>query len=83
MVAFTIGTIVSSIVQCIPVGNSFGVDSNRGHCIDMTAFWYANAGFNISSDIVIILLPVLVISRLMLPKKTKIAVCGVFALGSL
>ena len=47
----------------------------------MTAFWYANAVFNISTDFIIIGLPVPVIAKLQLPTRTKIALCGVFTVG--
>lgn len=80
--AFTIGTVVSSICQCTPVQYAFDKDLG-GTCIDMTAFWFANAAFNILTDLVIIVLPVPVISKLQLPLRSKIALCGVFAVGIL
>ncbi|KAK2738362.1 hypothetical protein FQN55_000570 [Onygenales sp. PD_40] len=57
--------------------------SGGGTCINLTAFWYANATFNILSDLVLIALPVPVISTLQLPRKSKIALCGIFAVGIL
>ena len=80
--AFTIGTVFSSIFQCSPVAYAFN-KTILGTCIDMTAFWFANAAFNILSDLVIIALPVPVISKLQLPLRSKIALCGLFAVGIL
>lgn len=37
--------------------------------------------FNIGSDVLLVNLLVLVIRKLMLPNRRKIAVCGVFGLG--
>ncbi|WEW58663.1 hypothetical protein PRK78_004131 [Emydomyces testavorans] len=52
-----------------------------GECINLMAFWYANAIFNIASDVVIIVLPIPVVIMLHSPIKTKIAVSSVFAVG--
>lgn len=49
----------------------------------MTAFWYANAVFNIASDLVIIVLPVPVILGLQLPRRTRGGLCAIFAVGVL
>ncbi|KAE8384489.1 hypothetical protein BDV23DRAFT_177019 [Aspergillus alliaceus] len=81
ILAFTIGTVFSSIFQCSPVQYAFNKSVPGGTCINMTAFWYANAAFNILSDLVIIVLPVPVISNLQLPLKSKVALCGIFAVG--
>ncbi|KAB5531355.1 hypothetical protein GE09DRAFT_383598 [Coniochaeta sp. 2T2.1] len=43
--------------------------------------WWANAGLHISTDVVIVLLPMPVLSTLRLPRRQKLAVMGVFALG--
>lgn len=82
IVAFTIGTVISSIFQCTPVAFAFD-KTEKGTCIDLTAFWYANAAFNILSDIAIILLPVSVIKKLQLSPQQKLLLCGIFAVGIL
>lgn len=82
VVAFTIGTVMSSIFQCTPVTFTFD-KTETGTCIDLTAFWYANAAFNISSDLVIMFLPVPVINRLQLPPQQKLLLYGIFAVGIL
>ncbi|KAI9926674.1 hypothetical protein ASPWEDRAFT_722856 [Aspergillus wentii DTO 134E9] len=82
VVAFTVGTVFSSIFQCTPVQYAFNKSiPGAGTCLNLTAFWYANAAFNILSDFVIIALPVPIISKLQLPLKSKIALCGLFAVG--
>lgn len=52
-----------------------------GKCINLTAFWYANAAFNILSDVVIILLPIPVVVQLHLPRRTRGGLCAIFAVG--
>ncbi|KAK2839292.1 hypothetical protein FQN49_006281 [Arthroderma sp. PD_2] len=82
IVAFTTGTVVSSIFQCSPL--SYAFDKKKpggGKCVNMTAFWIANAAFIIASDVFLVLIPIPVILRLKLPDRSKWALCGVFALG--
>lgn len=83
--AFTISSVVTSIFQCSPVRFAFDKTANGGHgsCIDLTKFWYANAGFNIGSDAIIIALPILPVKNLNIPTRSKVALCGVFAVGIL
>ncbi|KDB27982.1 hypothetical protein H109_00246 [Trichophyton interdigitale MR816] len=82
IVAFTAGTVVSSIFQCNPVPYAFDKKTpGGGKCINVAAFWFANASFIIATDVFIVLLPIPVILRLQLPDRTKVALCGVFALG--
>ena len=52
-----------------------------GTCIDNIRFWYANAGFSIATDVVILLLPMYLVYRLHIPLRQKIALAAVFALG--
>jgi len=82
--AFTVGTVFSSIFQCTPVQYTFNKKiPSGGHCINLTAFWCANAAFNILSDLVVIGLPILVIRKLQLPTKKRVLLCCVFAVGIL
>lgn len=84
VVAFTVGTVMSSIFQCTPIEFAFNKTlPGGGHCLSLPAFWYANAAFNILSDLVLIGLPIPIIFKLQLPLKSKIALCGVFAVGIL
>ena len=82
VVAFSISSVMTSIFQCSPVKYAFD-KSGTGTCINLGKFWFANAGYNIGTDILIILLPILVIRTLQLPTRTKVALCAVFALGFL
>jgi hypothetical protein len=83
--AFYLASVCSSIFQCHPVEFAFNKKSNGGHgtCIDLTAFWFANAAFNIGSDLIIIVIPSFAIKSLQLPTRSKVVLCAVFALGGL
>jgi len=52
-----------------------------GHCINIKAFWTANPALNIVFDIVIFILPIPLLWGLKLPKRQRLGLVGVFALG--
>ena len=83
ILAFTVASVLASIFQCIPIAFAYDKTIPDGSCIDLTSFWYGNAGYNIGTDLIIIILPILVIRTLKIPKRTRIALVGVFGLGIL
>jgi hypothetical protein len=50
-------------------------------CLDQKSLWFANASLNIVSDIVVLICPMPALSQLQLPKRQKIGVLVVFAIG--
>jgi hypothetical protein len=80
ILAYMVATTCSSIWQCNPIAKAWN-KSLEGSCISLTKNWYANAGFSIATDILIILLPQRVIWQLQMPLKQKVAIMGIFGLG--
>lgn len=79
---YAVASIVATIFQCTPVVRTFDRDT-PGSCINLTAFWYANATANILGDFAILALPMPVINSLHLPRRQRIGLMMVFALGGL
>lgn len=77
-----ISVFYSSIFQCNPVSKAFQ-KSIPGHCIDVRKTWQANAGFNIASDLMILVLPMPAIHSLQMSRKPKLGLIFLFGLGSL
>ncbi|KAJ4296797.1 hypothetical protein N0V90_006845 [Kalmusia sp. IMI 367209] len=69
-------------VWCRPFHNYWKVPSPELNCSAETNHMITNAVLNISSDIMIIALPMPVLIGSQLPLKRKLTLCGVFALGS-
>ncbi|KAH8885386.1 hypothetical protein GQ53DRAFT_606171, partial [Thozetella sp. PMI_491] len=69
-----------SVFQCTPLQRAYD-KSIPGHCIDNTKNWYANAGFSISTDIIILLLPLPMVWALQVPITQKVALAFIFTLG--
>ncbi|KAH8679713.1 hypothetical protein BGZ60DRAFT_235794 [Tricladium varicosporioides] len=72
--------LLSSVLSCVPVA-AFWDQSVPGHCLPRSPIWFANAGLNIATDILILVLPVPVIHTLFLPKRQKIGLYLIFTLG--
>ncbi|ATY59164.1 hypothetical protein A9K55_002884 [Cordyceps militaris] len=78
--AYCIATMASSIWQCTPI--PFAWDKSlHGSCISMIKNWYANAGFAIATDVLILCLPMQPMWASKLPMNQKRALMLVFALG--
>lgn len=77
-----ISVFYSSIFQCTPVSKAFQ-KSIPGHCINVRKTWQANAGFNIASDLMILVLPMPAIHSLQMSRKPKLGLIFLFGLGSL
>ncbi|EFQ25834.1 uncharacterized protein GLRG_00978 [Colletotrichum graminicola M1.001] len=80
ILTYMVTTSASSIWQCTPIPRAWD-KSIPGTCISLTMNWYANAGFSIATDILIMALPQHVIWRSKLPTKQKMAIMIIFALG--
>lgn len=78
--SYLTASVTATIFQCQPVMRAFD-KSLEGTCIDMAKFWFANAGFSIATDIIILLLPMPLVWRLEVPTAQKVALMAVFAVG--
>ena len=80
--SYMVATTVAAIFQCNPISGAWD-KSSHPTCISLTKNWYANAGFSIGTDIVILCLPMQPLWASKLPITQKRALMLVFALGSL
>lgn len=80
--AYAIAAVMASIFACWPI-KKFWNPLLPGRCIYFAALWYANAGVQISTDILVCLLPMFVFRSLHLPKAQKYSLIAVFSLGGL
>ncbi|CAI7588980.1 unnamed protein product [Penicillium bialowiezense] len=75
-------TIVSAWANCVPLAK-FWDPTVPGFCLDKKALWFSNSGIHILTDVIILIYPMPVLKSLQLPKKQKIALMAVFALGGI
>ncbi|RSL39609.1 hypothetical protein CEP53_013930 [Fusarium sp. AF-6] len=77
---YAVSSIVATIFQCTPVRRAYN-KAVPGTCIDNGKFWYANAGFSIATDLIILFMPMASVYQLQIQQIQKIALVIVFALG--
>ncbi|KAF2844992.1 hypothetical protein T440DRAFT_409009 [Plenodomus tracheiphilus IPT5] len=77
-----VATTFATIFQCVPLERSWN-KAIEGTCIDSSKFWLANAVLNISTDVLVLALPIREIFKLQLKLQEKIMVYGLFFLGGI
>lgn len=75
-------TFLSAWLTCVPVVK-FWDETVPGFCFDKGALWFSNSGIHIFTDLLILIYPMPALKTLQLPKRQKLALMGVFALGGL
>lgn len=79
---YGISSIFATVFQCTPVVYAFNKQlQGGGHCINTTAFWYANAIYNIITDVIILASVPGVVWSLSLSTRQRIGLTLVFGLG--
>ncbi|EKJ77421.1 hypothetical protein NXS19_010659 [Fusarium pseudograminearum] len=81
IVGFVVMQILWFAAWCRPFNHYWQVPPDDLNCSAETNHMITNAVVNISSDVMIIILPMPVFLQSQLPLKRKIILCGVFALG--
>ncbi|CEI70296.1 hypothetical protein FVEN_g1185 [Fusarium venenatum] len=81
IVGFVVMQILWFAAWCRPFNHYWQVPPDDLNCSAETNHMITNAVINISSDIMIIILPMPVFLQSQLPLKRKLILCGVFALG--
>ncbi|OQE26018.1 hypothetical protein PENFLA_c007G09300 [Penicillium flavigenum] len=72
--------VISAFLNCIPVAK-FWDDSIQGYCLNKTKLWFSNASMHIATDIAILVIPIPALMAVDLPRKQKIALMIMFAMG--
>ena len=74
--------VTASIFQCGPIHKAWDVTGKvPGYCINVNALFFANAALDIFQDAVIYVLPMRMLYQVQIPKRQKIALMIVFAVG--
>lgn len=73
--------VFASFFMCIPIRGAWDISSPH-NCIPKEVLWSLNAALQIITDMTIVILPMPLLAKLQLPRKQKIALILVFALGT-
>ena len=80
--SYGIASVVATCFQCRPFDKILD-RTQAGRCFNIAAFWAANAFSNMVGNIVIIILPIPLISKLHIPWIKRGGLIFVFLLGSM
>lgn len=75
--------VVTSLASCRPFSARWNLELFVSNCIDAPRYWQGMSVPNITTDLVMLVLPLPVVWRLQIPKRQKLALTGIFILGSL
>jgi len=75
-----IASVLGTVYQCHPV-SAFWNPALGHHCFDTAAFWLANAIYNMTTDLIIVLSALPIIKDLGLPRYQTIGLMVVFSMG--
>ncbi|MCJ1245305.1 hypothetical protein MMC30_002509 [Trapelia coarctata] len=79
---FAFACILAVIFQCTPIPKAWEkIGTVPGHCININASLFAHAVLNIFQDAVTYVLPMRMLYALQIPRRQKIALVLIFALG--
>ena len=75
--------VLTCLFQCSPVRKAWDTTVTTGHCINIDAFYLANAALNIFTDVLTYLLPIDLVRHLQMPTRQKVGLGLMLGLGFL
>ncbi len=82
-VGVCVSQVFPTIFQCSPITYTWNKAIVGGHCINVHVMWIVQDVFFLVLDIYVVVLPLPMIWNLQITRPEKIAISGVFLLGSL
>jgi hypothetical protein len=74
--------VLAQIFGCVPT-QAFWDATVQAYCLPRVPMWFSNAAVNILTDFALFLMPLVVLRTIRLPKRQKLGLYVVFALGFL
>ncbi|KAK8115996.1 hypothetical protein PG984_012498 [Apiospora sp. TS-2023a] len=75
------GNVLAAIFQCNPINAAYDITVTEKKCINVNAFYLANAAVNIFTDLLTYTLPIRLVLRLQVPRRQKIGLAVILCLG--
>ncbi|KAJ9662010.1 hypothetical protein H2201_006299 [Coniosporium apollinis] len=80
-IAQAIANVLVCIFHCSPIPAAWDMRITEKKCVNINAFYLANAAGNILTDIMVYTLPIRLVWKLQIPQKQKIALAVMLCLG--
>ncbi|MCJ1473090.1 hypothetical protein MMC13_001740 [Lambiella insularis] len=78
-----VANVLTCIFQCSPIPAAWDLSITEKTCVDINAFYLANAALNIATDLLSYALPIRLVLKLQVPFKQKVILFVMFFLGLL
>ncbi|ERT03248.1 plasma membrane protein Pth11 [Sporothrix schenckii 1099-18] len=80
-VGLGVASVPATIFECIPVAGAWSLNDSAAHCYTFVNFLYASTAINVTTDLILCLVPIPLFWRLQLPRRQKIVISVLFFLG--
>jgi hypothetical protein len=80
---YSMSSFFALIFSCTPTKAGWDLSIQNPTCINRNALYFAVNGFNIFTDVVILLLPIRLVLGLQIPSRQKIGLLFIFMTGGL
>lgn len=80
---YSIGIFFALVFACDPIAMSWDATITEGTCINRPSLYIATAAANIISDLILFALPIPIVVKLQIPRRQKVGLSFIFAVGSL
>ncbi|KAE8381272.1 hypothetical protein BDV26DRAFT_278858 [Aspergillus bertholletiae] len=77
---YSLASVLANILSCNPVDKAW-YPTKPGTCMNRPVFYFANAGLGIFTDFATVIVPIPWLRRLQMPKRQKIAIGCILAMG--
>lgn len=75
--------VLTCIFQCNPIAAAWDLSITKKTCVNINAFYLANAALNIVTDLLAYALPIKLVVKLQMPFRQKVVLCVMMFLGLL
>jgi hypothetical protein len=75
--------VLTCIFQCNPIAAAWDLSITKKTCVNINAFYLANAALNIVTDLLAYALPIKLVLKLQMPFRQKVVLCVMMFLGLL
>ncbi|CAI7677917.1 unnamed protein product [Penicillium pancosmium] len=75
--------VLSGFIFCVPIPIFWSMNKSlvAAHCLPKAPVWFTNASIQIITDIIILILPMPIVSKLRLPKRQRAGIMIIFGVG--
>ncbi|KIW03028.1 uncharacterized protein PV09_05682 [Verruconis gallopava] len=83
VVGYNVATILALIFACNPIAKAWNATITEGSCVNRGALYLSVAISNISTDMILLVMPIPLVWRLQMPRAQKFGLVFIFVIGSM